>query len=292
LSRVEAGKSDNLVGDYVSPLRDKIVPDDLISSVVLLACNEEYALGSPFVEEGIIGVTHIENNNGAGIGMKKPDNSDIVNFCLGDSDEDGGVGIMVETCMDFNATLGLSEFRPGKQGQTKRDGGGIEGEEFVFETEFCLSVTKPAPCLEMLICREEHTLEEFCGTLGIGVGEGGTNRGLCDSKMTKFSQTGFEAVGDVTEAVGMGELAEDHRDELSPAGETFCVPFGSMLMNKPVELETREMKKKLTKKTGYLYHDDALPLCKHVDILVNKYCHTKDRASLFKRYFGQEWYVT
>jgi hypothetical protein len=44
--------------------------------------------------------------------------------------------------------------------------------------------------------------------------------------MNQFAQTTVQAVANLTKRTGMGELAEQHRDQLRPAAKAFGAPFG------------------------------------------------------------------
>jgi hypothetical protein len=46
---------------------------------------------------------------------------------------------MVKEDMGLDASFFAPEFGPGKHGQTKGDGGGVQAHEFVFETKLALA---------------------------------------------------------------------------------------------------------------------------------------------------------
>ena len=49
--------------------------------------------------------------------------------------------------------------------------------------------------------------------------------------MFQFALAGSEAVGDFAKGMGFPELAEEHADELAPAGKSSGVAFGVSLFN-------------------------------------------------------------
>ena len=56
----------------------------------------------------------------------------------------------------------------------------------------------------------------------------------------------------------MGQLAEQHRRELGPAGEALGVAFAVVLLDQAGELVSGDLPEKLTEKAGRLYHVSAL----------------------------------
>ena len=57
---------------------------------------------------------------------------------LGDHGEIGQITVMIQEEMELDGALGLTEISPGEEAETKIDGGGIEAEQLVLETEFSL----------------------------------------------------------------------------------------------------------------------------------------------------------
>jgi hypothetical protein len=53
--------------------------------------------------------------------------------------------------------------------------------------------------------------------------------------MAQLAFAGGQAVGDVAQAVDRTQLAEQHGHQLTPAGETLGVAFGSVLVNGGIE---------------------------------------------------------
>jgi hypothetical protein len=56
----------------------------------------------------------------------------------------------------------------------------------------------------------------------------------------------------------VGELAEQHRDQLSPATEALGAPLGIVFLDQRPKLDPGEMLEQLIEKTGYLYDWIAL----------------------------------
>ena len=62
-----------------------------------------------------------------------------------------------------------------------------------------------------------------------------------DSEVNQFAQTTGKPVADFAQRVDVGQLAEQHRDQLRPATEAFCGPFGPVFLYQRRELEAREV---------------------------------------------------
>jgi hypothetical protein len=75
--------------------------------------------------------------------------------------------------------------------------------------------------------------------------------------MHQPAQTAGQPVADFAQGVGATELAEQHGDELRPAGESFGGMFGAMLLDQSCELGTGKMLEQLIEQAGYLYHGHA-----------------------------------
>jgi len=59
--------------------------------------------------------------------------------------------------------------------------------------------------------------------------------------MGQLAQAALQAVTDLAQRIGAAELAEQHRDELRPAGEALGGAFGVVLLDQRAELGAREM---------------------------------------------------
>jgi len=92
----------------------------------------------------------------------------------------------------------------------------------------------------------------------IGIGQGRFVGAFQDPQMFELSQTAGQAAAYFTERVGMGHVAEQHRNELRPARKTLGLVFGPVLGDQLMKFRSRKMMKQLTKQAGYLYHGFAL----------------------------------
>jgi hypothetical protein len=78
--------------------------------------------------------------------------------------------------------------------------------------------------------------------------------------MIQFTQATLQTVANQPQRIGLGQVAKQHRDELSPTGESSRVPFRFGLFHQSAKFCTGKMLKKLIKQTGGLYHVFALLL--------------------------------
>ncbi|WP_245632531.1 hypothetical protein, partial [Edaphobacter aggregans] len=69
---------------------------------------------------------------------------------------------------------------------------------------------------------------------------------------------GCQSLRDFTQTVGPSQLAEQHGDELTPAGKASGVPLGSMLANRSLEIGARKQLQELAENTAYSIHGGCL----------------------------------
>jgi hypothetical protein len=87
----------------------------------------------------------------------------------------------------------------------------------------------------------------------IGIGKRGFIGGLADAQMHQFAQATAQAVANLAKRISMGELAEQHRDQLGPAAKTFGAPFRIVFLDQRSELGSGEMLEQLIEQTRDLY---------------------------------------
>ena len=78
--------------------------------------------------------------------------------------------------------------------------------------------------------------------------------------MNQAAQTAGQPVADLAQGVGVGQLAEQHRNQLCPAAKAFGAPFGVVFLDQRSELSSGKMLEQLIEQTGYLYDWSALLL--------------------------------
>jgi len=86
-----------------------------------------------------------------------------------------------------------------------------------------------------------------CGRAsGIGIGQIGFARLAIDSKVDQLAETASQAVANLTQGIGMRQLAEQHGRQLSPASEALGMTLTLVLFNQGGEFVSRNLFEKLT----------------------------------------------
>ena len=92
----------------------------------------------------------------------------------------------------------------------------------------------------------------------VGIGEGRAAWCLADTQVNKLAEAAGKAAADLPERIRSGQLAEQHRHQLVPAGEALGSSLRPVLPHQRSELDAREVVEKLTEETRDLYHSSAL----------------------------------
>jgi hypothetical protein len=77
--------------------------------------------------------------------------------------------------------------------------------------------------------------------------------------MPQLTLTTGKAPADLSEALGLGELAEKHGDKLIPARIALAMAFGSMFYDQFMEFPAIKQGDQLTEKARTSYHVQAPP---------------------------------
>jgi hypothetical protein len=136
---------------------------------------------------------------------------------------------VVEQGVDLDTAFCAPELGPCEEGQTEGDDGGVQRQEFVFETEACLATAKPAVGLKVLIAAEEQHTEQPGGPFLTDEGQGRTGRRLSQSQVFELAETASHSVANLAQTVSPGHLTEKHGNELRPAGEALGAVFKVIL---------------------------------------------------------------
>src|SRR4051812_11911549 len=78
--------------------------------------------------------------------------------------------------------------------------------------------------------------------------------------MNQFAQTTTQAIANLAQRIGMGELAEQHGDQLGPAVKAFGAAFRIICFDQRAELGPGKMLKQLMEQTRDLYDGFAFLL--------------------------------
>ena len=128
--------------------------------------------------------------------------------------------IVVQQNVSLDAALSPAELGPRKQLQAQRNGGRVEGQQLVFEAELLFARAQSFFVAEPLERGVKQILVQLGGPVFVGIREGGFIGGLTDAEMHQFAQATAQAIANLASRIGMGELAEQHRDQLCPAAKT------------------------------------------------------------------------
>jgi hypothetical protein len=217
-------------------LRDSFVPDDLIERIVFHPGDKIHSLATPSAPEGIVGIAPIINDDGSGGEVKFPGDPHIRDLAFAQDGKLRKVSIVVQEEVQFDRPFGPSEMGPVKDAQAQVDGGRVEADQFVLESEFLLSRNLASTSVEQL---NKEMLIKLPGTVLIRIGQGGA-AGSRDSKMFQFPLTASQASGNLPEGMSSTQLAEQHGHKLSPAGESSGMPFGFRFFDCLLELDSRK----------------------------------------------------
>jgi len=132
--------------------------------------------------------------------------------------------------------FGPSEMGPVKDAQAQVDGGRVETDQFVFESEFRLSRKLAPTSVEQL---NKQMLIKLPGTVLIRIGQGGAAGGR-DTQVFEFPLTASQTPGNLPEGMGSAQLTEQHGHKLSPTGESPSMPFGFRFSDRLLELDSRK----------------------------------------------------
>jgi hypothetical protein len=125
---------------------------------------------------------------------------------------------------------------PVEDAQAEVNGGRVEANEFVFESEFLLSRKLTSTSVQQL---HKQMLIQLPGTVLIRVGQGRTT-GSGDPQVLQFPLATSEASGNLPEGMSSTQLAEKHGHKLSPAGKSPSMALGFCCSDGLLELDSRK----------------------------------------------------
>ena len=185
--------------------------------VLFGARDEERHADVKAVEAGEIDIASIHGVEGARFHGDEIERLDIVHFSIGNVDEAGNVPAKIDQGMEFDGRFASPEFRPGKECETKIDGGGIEGVDGLIQLDGETIVS-----IEFASMGNEDVREVGIDSpvaILIGFGQRVACDGSSKAKVIEFGLDGIQAGFDIAQAVSVSELSERHAEELIKAGE-------------------------------------------------------------------------
>ena len=143
---------------------------------------------------------------------------------------------MVQDEVELDGPLGPPELRPVEQAGAEIDHRGVQAQELVLEPELALPLRDGLAPAQQL---EEDRLVQLPGPVRIRVGQRGPARSR-DPQVAELPLAAGQPPADLPERLRPAQLAEEHGDELPPAGEAPGVALGLRVLDRPLELEARE----------------------------------------------------
>ena len=98
----------------------------------------------------------------------------------------------------------------------------------------------PRHLLATLIERLKYALVQLPEAVLVGIGQGRALRRLGDSQVAELAFAAGQSPADLTQGLGLPELAEKHGHELSPAGEASGMAFGAVLADQLLKFQARK----------------------------------------------------
>src|ERR1035437_7619374 len=253
LLSLDASKADQLVRENVAVLRNRARLHHFVRRVLLQTCDKVDFLSGPLAEQRVVVIPAIHRHDGTGVESEGVGHLHITAFGFGDQHVARQVIVVVQQNVSLDAALGTAKLGPRKKRQAQRDGGRVEREQFVLETELLLALPQSFFVAGPGERGEEQILVQLGGPVLVGIGKGGFIGGLGDTEMNQLAQATAQAVANLAQRIGVGELAEQHRYQLRPAAKTFGAPFRIVFLDQRRELGPREMMEQLIQETRILY---------------------------------------
>lgn len=133
----------------------------------------------------------------------------FMDFGVGDGCESRDMAIVIQQGMYFDAALGLPKRGPGKKRQAKLYGGGVQTEQFGFETEFVLR----GFCGAQAVHLGEQILEKAYGARIVRVSKGRAGH-VFQSPVIQAVSRSLKAAQAIAHGTSCGKLDEGHDREL------------------------------------------------------------------------------
>jgi hypothetical protein len=182
--------------------------------------------------------------------------------------------------MKLDGSFGPSKLGPIKDLQAQINGGRIHADQFVFNPELSLPNDLDTALFKEL---KENLLIQLPWTVLIGIGQGGMARSS-NAQMFQLTLTASKAPGNLTERVGVAQLAEEHGHKLAPTREPFGMAFRLSDRDQMLKLHTRKQLQELAEYATKSIHQWPSFKCEIGFGRLNL-PHLKGRAYFFKKLF-------
>ena len=253
---LESGEANDLVSEDITALWQRAVMYDFVSSVAFESGNEEDTGVIPLKEEFKVTVSPVHSDDTACGKRKEAGGDDIGSFAIGDHGEVRQIAVVVEQQVELNGAFGLTEISPGKHAQTEVNDGGVDTEQLVLEAKLLLFARALAAAEVPQM--KESILIKLPWSVGVSVGKRTPGGGGEQSQVTELATGDGQAVADLSQALGLGKLAEEHGDILVPGGEALGMTFCPAFMDKAQKEDPGDDLENLAEQTcGKLHGRDS-----------------------------------
>ena len=231
-----ARQLDDLVPQDGAALGHPAPLDHLVHGVALQAGDEEHLLGRQLPKPRVINVPAGHDDDGARVKAQGAGHSDVMPLALGDDDHAGQVAVVIQQAMQLDRPLGAPELGPVEERRAQIDHRGIQTDQLVLEPELPAPVALGLAPPEQLL---EHGAVELPRPMFIGIGQRRAGRGR-DAQVPELALAAAQPAADLPQRMGAPELAEQHGDELPPAGEAAGMALGVRPLHRGLELGARK----------------------------------------------------
>jgi hypothetical protein len=203
---------------------------NFISRIAPESGNEEDTGVSPLKEEFKVTESPVYSNYAASGKREMASGDYIGSFTISDYGKVWQIAVVIQQQVEFNGAFGLTKVSPGEKAQTKVDSGRVEAKQLVSEAELPLFTRTLATAKVPQM--KEGILIKLPGTVGVGIGKCALCRGSTQSQMTELATGNCQAVADLPQALGLGQLTEEHGHILIPGGKALSMTLCPTFINK------------------------------------------------------------
>jgi hypothetical protein len=120
---------------------------------------------------------------------------------------------------------------------------------------FVLRAPRPVHWRKCSAVFQNSSSKKAAGRWAFGVRKRGFVGSFVHAQMVELALDASQAVADLAQTVGVGQMAEEHGDQLGPAGKAFGGALGLMFSEGGAKRGAWDVSEQLTKQTGGLYHE-------------------------------------
>ncbi len=226
---------------------------NFISCIVLESGDEEDAGVSPLEEEFKVTISPVYSDDAASGKLETTSGDYIGSLTISDYGKVWQIAIVVKQQVELNGALGLAEVCPGKQAEAEVDGSRIKTEQLVLEAKLLLFTR--ALTIAKVPQVKEGILIKLPGTVSVGIGKGALCRGGAQSQVTELATGDGQSVADLSQALSLGQLTEEHGHILIPGGEALSMALCPTFMDKAQKRDTGDNLEYLAEQTCGKLHD-------------------------------------